>query len=147
MEARKDTDVNVKVNQRGLVPVSSLRRAERWGASTRSLSRGIWERAQGSAAELSHSGCVSTGCGMLRAGSEGGEGGRFTSCSSGRQHAPVPAGLRVWRHADRDGSPRKPGKERSTWVWMRFGSTWVGKALERRFSYAGCCRVEEGRGV
>lgn len=44
-EARKDTDVNVKVNQRGLVPVS-LCRAERRRASTLSFGRGIREQDQ-----------------------------------------------------------------------------------------------------
>lgn len=111
MEARKDTDVNVKVNQRALVPVLSLHQAEHWGVSTRWLHQGIRERAQGSAAELSHSGCVSTGCSMLRAGSEGGEEGDPPAAVR-----EVLAGLRVWRRVDGDGSPRKPGGEPSMWV-------------------------------
>lgn len=135
MEARKDTDVNTKVNQRGLVPVSSPRRAERAPGSEPTATRGRnLERAPGSAAELSHSGGVSTGCGVLRDGRDPGEGGRFTGCSLARQGALILSELRVWRHPDGDGSPGKLGRERSTWVWMRVGSTWVGTALERKES-------------
>lgn len=144
MEARKDTDVNIKVNQRGLVPVSSPRRAERAPGSEPTATR--WrnlERAQGSAAELSHSGGVSTVCGELRAGSDGGEGGRFTGCSLGRQSALIPAGLRVWRHPDGDGSPwvgsgaRGFGCGLAPWEWEQH---WRG----RRVCYIRCWRDRGG---
>ncbi|XP_005291114.2 G-protein coupled receptor 20 isoform X1 [Chrysemys picta bellii] len=53
----KGADVNVKVNQRGLVPVL-LCRARRWGVTALSFDSRIWEQTSRPAADLSHSNCV-----------------------------------------------------------------------------------------
>lgn len=72
MEARKDTDVNIKVNQRGLVLVSSPRRAEGApGIEPAATGARNLERARGSAAGLSHPGAVSTGWAHFGLGARG----------------------------------------------------------------------------
>lgn len=148
MEARKDTDVNTKVNQRGLVPVSSPRRAERAPGSEPTATRGRnLERAPGSAAELSHSGGVSTDCGVLRDGRDPGEGGRFTGCSLARQGAlklseSLEASGRGWEPWQAGSGAEHVGLDAG---WLHVGGNSTGE--EGECSTPGAGGIEEGWGL
>lgn len=109
MEAREDTDVNAKVNGGALDPVSPIPPSAKRRERARGHSGEESGAGQGSAAELSPPGRVSAACGVFGAGREGGEGGRFTGCSLGRQRALIPAGLGVWRHRDGDAESSRVG--------------------------------------